>query len=182
MSTTQKIKNRQGLKVAPEQRELFAACVRDLVGDAGKVEVSDSSSKGLAIKSRHYVAESSKYADIRVRLTGASADIGIYYEEDGSVSIAWDSYVVGQSKALKEKLEGRADRNTFEANLNASFVARTFEQTALDNGMISHGIQRVTNEGGKTGRFEIELDTGFGGGLFDKKEKQTLGTSLGGGL
>ena len=93
MSTTQKIKNRQGLKVAPEQRELFADCVRDLIGDAGKVEVSDSESKGLAIKSRHHVAQNSRYADIRVRLTGSNADID-HLHEDGSVSLAWDGYVV----------------------------------------------------------------------------------------
>ena len=48
-----------------------------------------------------------------------------------------------------DKLEGRSDRNSFEANLNASFVARTFEQTAQENGMLSHGVQRVTC-GGKT--------------------------------
>ena len=182
MSTTQKIKNRQGLKVAPEQRELFADCVRELIGEAGKVEVSDSTSAGLAIKSRHHVAQNSRYADIRVRLTGSNADIGIYYEEDGSVSLAWDGYVVGRNKALMDKLEGRGDRNTFEANLNASFVARTFEQTAQDNGMLSHGVQRVTCEGGKTGQFVIELDTGLGSGIFEQKEKQSLGTSLGGGL
>jgi hypothetical protein len=184
MSTTQKL-SIKGLKVGKDQHELLAETVRELVGDAGKVEVKEKGAKGLPIRSRHAVSASAKFADIRIRFHGAEGDVGIYVEPNGAINMAWDGYVVRGNKTLKEKFEGRADRRTFEQNLNGMFIAKTFEQTCKDKGMFTSGVKRVTLEGKKKGQFELEIDTGgFGalGGFNDDKTANTLGGNLGGGL
>jgi hypothetical protein len=184
MSTTQKL-SIKGLKVGKDQHELLAETVRELVGDAGKVEVKGKGAKGLPIRSRHAVSANSKFADIRIRFHGAEADVGIYVESDGAINMAWDGYVVRGNNTLKEKFEGRADRRTFEQNLNAMFIAKTFEQTCQDKGMFTSGVKRVTLKGQKKGQFELEVDTGgFGtlGGFGENKKANTLGGTIGGGL
>lgn len=184
MSTTQKL-SIKGLKVGKDQHELLADTVRELVGAAGKVEVKEKGSAGLPIRSRHAVSANAKFADIRVRFHGAEADVGIYVEPNGAINMAWDGYVVRGNKTLKETFEGRADRQTFEKNLNAMFIAKTFEQTCKSKGMYTSGVKRVSLKEQKKGQFELEIDTGgFGalGGFSTDKKTNTLGGSIGGGL
>lgn len=182
MSTTQKI-SVQDLKIdISTQIDLLAAAVHEMVGLAGKVDVAESLEVGIKVRSNHAVSANSRYAAIRIRFHGASADVGIYVEKDGSISMAWDGYVVRGNEELRQMFEGRTDRATFERNLKAMFIAKTFEQSALEAGMFSHGVKRITKEDGLTGQFEVELDVGtLGGGFGDTNdEKQSLTGTFGG--
>jgi hypothetical protein len=181
MSTTQKISIR-GLKIGEDQLELLGETVTELVGDAGTVTVKEKGSEGLQIRSRHAVAVNSKFADIKIRFHGANADVGIYVGNDGQIDMAWDGYVVRGNETLKQAFEGRADRHTFEKNLNAMFVAKTFEETAIRKGFVSSGIKRVSLQKEKMGQFELELDTGFSNAFSGDEQKNTLSGSLGGGF
>jgi hypothetical protein len=181
MSTTQKI-SVKGLKIGEGQLELLGETVKELVGDAGTVTVKQEDSEGLRIRSRHAVASNAQFADIKIRFHGASADVGIYVDADGQIGMAWDGYVVRGNTQLKDMLEGRSDRNTFEKNLNAMFVAKTFEQTAIKKGFSSSGVKRVSLKKEKMGQFELELNTGGFGFSSEEKKTNSLSGSLGGGF
>jgi len=181
MSTTRKV-SIKGLKIGEDQFELLGETVKELVGDAGTVTIKDKDSEGLRIRSRHAVSADSKFADIKVRFHGANADVGIYVDKNGQIGMAWDGYVVRGNQQLKDSFEGRSDRHTFEKNLNALFVAKTFEQTAVRKGFSSSGIKRVSLKKEKMGQFELELNTGGFGGFNTQKKTNSLTGSLGGGL
>lgn len=181
MSTTRKVSIR-GLKIGEDQFELLGETVQELVGDAGTVTMKDKDSDGLRIRSRHAVSADAQFADIKVRFHGANADVGIYVDENGQIGMAWDGYVVRGNQQLKDCFEGRSDRHTFEKNLNALFVAKTFEQTAVRKGFTSSGIKRVSLKKEKMGQFELELNTGSFGGFDTQKKTNTLTGSLGGGI
>ena len=181
MSTTQKI-SIKGLKIGDDQFDLLGETVKELVGDAGTVTIKEKDSEGLRIRSRHNVAANAQFADIKIRFHGANADVGIYVDDNGQIGMAWDGYVVRGNQQLKDSFEGRSDRHTFERNLNAAFVAKTFEQTAIKKGFTSNGIKRVSLQKEKMGQFELELNTGGFGGFGEKKQTNKLGGSLGGGL
>jgi len=181
MSTTQKISVRD-LKIdISTQIDLLAASVITMVGKAGTVDVAENLEIGIKIRSTHAISANSRYAAIRVRFHGANADVGIYVEKDGSISMAWDGYVVQGNEELRQMFEGRTDRVTFEKNLKAMFIAKTFEQSALENGMFSHGVKRTTLADGLTGQFEVELDVGTLGGFGKTNDKkQSLTGTFGG--
>lgn len=181
MSTTQRI-SIKGLKIGEGQLDLLGETVKELVGNAGTVTVKQKDSEGLRIRSRHAVAQNAQFADIKIRFHGANADVGIYVDAEGQIGMAWDGYVVRGNDQLKEHFEGRADRNTFERNLNAMFVAKTFEETAIRKGFVSSGIKRVSLQKEKMGQFELELDTGFSNAFSGDEQKNTLSGSLGGGF
>tara|TARA_R110001592_G_scaffold194779_1_gene442382 strand:- start:449 stop:994 length:546 start_codon:yes stop_codon:yes gene_type:complete len=181
MSTTQKTSIR-GLKIGADQLKLLGETVTELVGSAGTVTIKEEGSQGLQIRSHHNVRADSKFADIKIRFHGATADVGIYVEKDGQIGMAWDNYVVRGNQQLKDAFEGRQDRNTFENNLNAMFVAKTFEQTAIKKGFSSSGVNRVSLRNEKMGQFELTLDTGFSNAFSNSEQKNTLSGSLGGGL
>ena len=181
MSTTQRI-SIKGLKIGEGQLDLLGETVKELVGDAGTVTVKEKDSEGLRIRSQHAVAQNARFADIKIRFHGASADVGIYVDGEGQIGMAWDGYVVRGNTQLKDHFEGRADRHTFEKNLNAMFVAKTFEETAIRKGFSSSGVKRVSLEKEKMGQFELELNTGGFGGFGNKKKTNSLTGSLGGGL
>ena len=124
MSTTQKI-SIKGLKIGDDQFDLLGETVKELVGDAGTVTIKEKDSEGLRIRSRHNVAANAQFADIKIRFHGASADVGIYVDDNGQIGMAWDGYVVRGNTQLKDTFEGRSDRQTFEKNLNAAFVGET---------------------------------------------------------
>tara|TARA_Y100000114_G_scaffold33100_1_gene28469 strand:- start:801 stop:1337 length:537 start_codon:yes stop_codon:yes gene_type:complete len=177
MSTTQKMAIK-GLTIDMEtQFDLLADAVTELVGEAGKVTVKEKGSKGLRMQSRDHIAANSKFADIKIRFHGSDSDVGVYVDDGGQVQLAWDSYVVRGNQQLKDTFEGRSDRNTFEKNLNAMVVAKTLEQAAIERGMVSLGVKRVSKT--KTsGQFEVTIQTGSLG--MEKKDKNKLGGSLGG--
>ncbi len=181
MSTTRKI-SVKGLKIGEGQIDLLGETVKELVGEAGTVTIKEKDSEGLRIRSRHAVSADAKFADIKIRFHGADGDVGIYVDESGQIGMAWDGYVVRGNQQLKDSFEGRSDRQTFEKNLNALFVAKTFEQTAIRKGFSSNGIKRVSLKKEKMGQFELELNTGAFGGFGKTKQTQKLGGSLGGGL
>jgi hypothetical protein len=181
MSTTQRI-SIKGLKIGEGQLDLLGETVKELVGNAGTVTVKQKDSEGLRIRSRHAVAQNAQFADIKIRFHGANADVGIYVDAEGQIGMAWDGYVVRGNDQLKEHFEGRADRNTFERNLNAMFVAKTFEETAIRKGFSSSGVKRVSLKKEKMGQFELELNTGGFGSFGNKKKANSLTGSLGGGL
>lgn len=181
MSTTQKY-SVKGLKIGEGQFELLSQTVIELVGEAGIVTVKEKDSEGLLIRSQHRVSDAAKFADIKIRFHGASADVGIYVDADGQIGMAWDNYVVRGNQQLKNHFEGRQDRNTFENNLNAMFVAKTFEQAAVEKGFSSSGVKRVSLDKEKMGQFELTLDTGFNNAFGSNETKATLTGSLGGGL
>tara|TARA_Y100000114_G_C11737972_1_gene317301 strand:+ start:812 stop:1366 length:555 start_codon:yes stop_codon:yes gene_type:complete len=184
MSTTQKL-SIKGLKIGKDQFDLLVSTVKGLVGEAGTVTAKEKlSDGGLRIRSNHAVAQNSQFADIKIRFHGASADVGIYVSADGQIDMAWDGYVVRGNTQLKDSFEGRADRHTFEKNLNARFVMETLRETAERKGFSATEITRVSNKKEKTGHFEMELDTGgFGMSSFDDdKQTNSLSGGLGGGF
>ncbi len=184
MSTTQKL-SIKGLKIGKDQYDLLVSTVKGLVGEAGTVTAKDKQSdSGLRIRSHHAVAQNAQFADIKIRFHGASADVGIYVDDDGQIGMAWDGYVVRGNTQLKDAFEGRADRQTFEKNLNARFVIETLRETAERKGFSATEITRVSNKKEKTGHFEMELDTGgFGMSAFNEnKQTNSLNGSLGGGF
>ena len=184
MSTTQKL-SIKGLKIGKDQFDLLVSTVKGLVGEAGTVTAKEKlSDSGLRIRSRHAVAQSAQFADIKIRFHGSDGDVGIYVDDDGQIGMAWDGYVVRGNAQLKDSFEGRGDRHTFEKNLNARFVMETLRETAKRKGFEASDITRISNKKEKTGHFEMELDTGgFGMSSFDE-EKQTnsLNGSFGGGF
>ena len=184
MSTTQKL-SIKGLKIGKDQYDLLVSTVKGLVGEAGTVTAKEKiSDSGLRIRSQHAVASNAQFADIKVRFHGANADVGIYIGAEGQIEMAWDGYVVRGNAQLKDAFEGRADRHTFEKNLNARFVMETLRETAERKGFSASEITRISNKKEKTGHFEMELDTGgFGMSAFDENKKSnTLSGSLGGGF
>ena len=183
MSTTQKI-SIKGLKIGDDQFDLLGETVKELVGDAGTVTIKEKDSEGLRIRSRHNVAANAQFADIKIRFHGASADVGIYVDDNGQIGMAWDGYVVRGNTQLKDTFEGRSDRQTFERNLNAAFVGETLRATAERKGFSTSELKRVSNKKEKTGHFELELDTGgFGMSAFNEnKQTNSLNGSFGGGF
>jgi hypothetical protein len=182
MSTTQKI-SIKGLKIGEDQFELLGETVTELVGEAGTVTIKEKGSEGLLIRSQHHVSANAKFADIKIRFHGANSDVGIYVDADGQIGMAWDGYVVRGNDQMKSVFEGRSDRHTFERNLNAMFVAKTFEETAVRKGFSTSGVKRVSLKEEKMGQFELELDTGgLGFGGFGNTNENTMTNSLRGGL
>jgi hypothetical protein len=186
MSTTQKL-SIKGLKIGhdQEQFDLLVSTVRGLVGEAGTITAKEKlSDSGLRIRSNHAIASNSQFADIKIRFHGANADVGIYVSPEGQIEMAWDGYVVRGNQQLKDTFEGRADRVTFEKNLNAAFVGQTIRATAQRKGFSTSELKRISNKKEKTSHFELELDTGgFGMSSFNEtKQTNSLNGSFGGGI